>query len=164
MATTTTHPATTTTLQTQKCPEIPTYEQLRHTNLTEIETYFNKLYTEYNKASPSINSEAVTLNKYEEQLDILSEEMVNKLQDNLTATIEQHNTYTAKQKEVEDNRDKLRQLKQSIKDETVMKDARKSSYNETHDYRESKSSWHTGYITLNVILLLINMAILIKLA
>ena len=158
MATTTTHPAS------QQCPEIPTYEQLRQTNLTEIETYFNKLYTEYNKASPSINSEAVTLNKYEEQLDILSEEMVNKLQENLTATIEQHNTYIAKQKEIEANRDKLRELKQAIKDETVMRDARKSSYDETLDYRESKSSWHTGYITLNVVLLLINMGILVKLA
>ena len=159
MATTTTiHPAT------QTCPEIPTYEQLRQTNLAEIETYFNKLYTEYNKASPSINSEAVTLNKYEEQLDILSEEMVNKLQENLTATIEQHNVYTAKQKEIEDNRDKLREIKQAVKDETVMRDARKSSYDETQDYRESKSSWHTGYITLNVILLLINMGILVKLA
>lgn len=152
------------TTTTQKCPEIPTYEQLRKTNLAEIETYFNKLYTEYNKASPSINSEAVTLNKYEEQLDILSEEMVNKLQENLIATIEQHKTYTDKLNEIEDNRDKLRQLKQAVKDETVMRDARQSSYNETQDYRESKSSWHTGYITLNIILLLINIAILIKLA
>ena len=159
MSTTTTHPATTTK---QSCPEIPTYEQLRQSNLNDIETYFNKLYTEYNKASPVIDSEAVTLNKYEEQLDLLSEEMVNKLQDNLTATIEQHNVYTAKLKEIDDNRDKLRELKRVVKEETTMRDARKSSYGETQNYSDSKGNWHTGYILINVVLLLINIILLIK--
>ncbi len=160
MSTTTTHPAT--TAAKQSCPEIPTYEQLRQSNLNDIETYFNKLYTEYNKASPVIDSETVTLNKYESQLDLLSEEMVNKLQDNLTATIEQHNVYTAKLKEIEDNRDKLRELKRVVKDETTMRDARESSYGETQIYSDSKENWHTGYILINVALLLINIFILIK--
>ena len=155
MATSTTNPAT--------CPEIPTYEKLRQDNLKEIETYFNSLYTEYNKFRPSVEADVAKLNKYQEQLDILSEEMVNKLQENLTATIEQHNIYTQKQKEVDTNRTQLRQLKQAVKDETVTRDARGASYTETQQYRNSKQIWHRGYLGINIVLLLVNLFIIMRL-
>lgn len=162
---TTTTPAITQPLATSpdKCPEILTYEQLRQSNLKEIETYFNNLYTEYNKFKPAVEKDAAGLNKYEEQLDLLSEEMVNKLQDNLTATIEQHNIYIAKQKEVDENRAQLRLLKQSVKDETITRDARNASFNETQTYRETKTSWHYSYMAINIIILLINLVMLAKL-
>jgi chromosome segregation ATPase len=96
------------------------------------------------------------MNKYEEQLDTLSEQMVNKLQENLTATIEQHNIYTAKLKEIEENRANLKLLKQSVKDESVTRRARESTYDDTLKSRENKELWHRGYLIGNIILLLLN--------
>ena len=81
--------------------------------------------------------------------------MVNKLQDNLTATIDQHNTYMMKRKEINDNREKLRSLKQAIRDKTATKEASHASFEETQTYRESNQKWHMGYLIFNVIMLLI---------
>ncbi len=157
--TTSTMTITTTIPQTTKsdsCDKIPTYEELRQQNLKEISTYFDTLYGEYNKFSPSISRDVTAMNKYEGQLDILSEQMVNKLQENLTATIEQHNIYTAKLKEIEENRANLKLLKQSVKDETVTRRARESTYDDTLKSREGKELWHRGYLIGNIILLLLN--------
>lgn len=160
MTTTTSTMAITTTVpQTTKsggCDKMPTYEELRQQNLKEIATYFDTLYGEYNKFSPSVTRDVTAMNKYEEQLDTLSEQMVNKLQENLTATIEQHNIYTAKLKEIEDNRANLKLLKQSVKDESVTSKARESTYDDTLKSRENKELWHRGYLIGNIILLLLN--------
>lgn len=151
--TTTTIPQTTTT---NSCDKILTYEELRQQNLKELSTYFDTLYGEYNKFSPTITRDVTAMNKYEEQLDTLSEQMVNKLQENLTATIEQHNIYTAKLKEIEENKANLKLLKQAVKDETVTRNARESTYDDTVKSREYKQLWHRGYLIGNIILLLIN--------
>jgi proline dehydrogenase len=145
----------------EKCPELPSYEAVRQANLAEIETYFNSLYGEYSKYSPTTDAPKVI--GYEQQLDILSKELVNKLQDNLTATVEQHNIYMTKKKEVEDNRIKLRELKQAVKDGTITQSARQASYTETAELRSTNKQWHTGYAAINVILLLINLGIAVYL-
>lgn len=138
------------------CDKMPTYEELRQQNLKEISTYFDTLYGEYNKFSPTITRDVTAMNKYEEQLDTLSEQMINKLQENLTATIEQHNIYTAKLKELEENRANLKLLKQSVNDEDVTRKARESTYVDTLKSREHKQLWHRGYLIGNIILLLLN--------
>lgn len=138
------------------CDKMPTYEELRQQNLKEISTYFDTLYGEYNKFSPSITRDITAMNKYEDQLDTLSEQMVNKLQENLTATIEQHNIYTAKLKELDENNANLKLLKQSVKDESVTRKARESTYDDTLKSREHKELWHRGYLIGNIILLLLN--------
>ena len=153
ITTTSTVPQTT---KSDSCDKMPTYEQLRQQNLKEISTYFDTLYGEYNKFSPSITRDVTAMNKYEELLDTLSEQMVNKLQENLTATIEQHNIYTAKLKEVDENRANLKLLKQSVKDESVTRKARESTYDDTLKSREHKELWHRGYLIGNIVLLLLN--------
>jgi chromosome segregation ATPase len=159
MTTTTSTTAITTVPLTTKlgsCDKMPTYEELRQQNLKEIATYFDTLYGEYNKFSPSITRDVTAMNKYEAQLDTLSEQMVNKLQENLTATIEQHNIYTAKLKEIEENRANLKLLKQTVKDESVTRKARESTYDDTLKSRENKELWHHGYLIGNIVLLLLN--------
>jgi chromosome segregation ATPase len=159
MTTTTSTTAITTVPLTTKsgsCDKMPTYEELRQQNLKEIATYFDTLYGEYNKFSPSITRDVTAMNKYEAQLDTLSEQMVNKLQENLTATIEQHNIYTAKLKEIEENRANLKLLKQTVKDESVTRKARESTYDDTLKSRENKELWHRGYLIGNIVLLLLN--------
>lgn len=159
MTTTTSTMAITTNPQTTKsdsCDKMPTYEELRQQNLKEIATYFDTLYGEYNKFSPSIARDVTAINKYEEQLDTLSEQMVNKLQENLTATIEQHNIYTAKLKELDENRANLKLLKQSVKDKSVTSKARESTYDDTLKSRENKELWNRGNLIGNIVLLLFN--------
>lgn len=150
--------ATTTIPLTTKaaCDKIPTYEELRQQNLKEISSYFESLYGEYNKFSPTIDRDVAAMNKYEEQLDAMSEQMINKLQENLTATIEQHNIYTAKLKEIEENRANLKLLKQAVKDEDTTSRARESTYNDTYKVRERKELWQRGYLIGNIILLILN--------
>lgn len=141
---------------TNGCDKMPTYEELRQQNLKDISKYFDTLYGEYNKFSPSITRDVTAMNKYEEQLDTLSEQMINKLQENLTATIEQHNIYTAKLKEIEENKSNLKLLKQAVKDEAVTSKARESTYDDTLKSRENKQLWHRGYLIGNIILLILN--------
>lgn len=153
----TTMPQTTNYSQSSDgCAAQPTYEELRQQNLKEVATYFDTLYGEYNKFSPSISRDVTAMNKYEEQLDTLSEQMVNKLQENLTATIEQHNIYTAKLKELDENRANIKLLRQSVKDETVTHNARESTYNDTLKSREGHELWYRSYLIGNVVLLLLN--------
>lgn len=144
------------TTNMSECAKMPTYEELRQKNLSEIAGYFDTLYGEYNKFSPTVNRDVTAMNKYEEQLDKLSEQMVNKLQENLTATIEQHNIYTAKLNELDENRANLKLLKQSVKDEYVTSKARESTYDDTLKSRETKELWHRGYLIGNILLLLLN--------
>jgi hydroxymethylglutaryl-CoA reductase len=144
-----------TTTSTQ-CEKIPTYDELREQNLKEISAYFESLYGEYTKYSPTIERDVTAMNKYEEQLDAMGEQMINKLQENLTATIEQHNIYTAKLKEIEENRENLKLLKQAVKDEDVTSKARESTYNDTQESRKHKELWHRGYLIGNIVLLILN--------
>lgn len=147
------------------CPVIPTYTELRKSNLEKINKFYSDTLKDYEglstSASPSNLPKLVS--SYNNQLTEINKDLTRQLQAGLDGLAEQYETLKAKNKQYEDNYATIKDLKQAIKDREVEVSAKTKSAVETSQLTESKRTLHMVFMGLNVTLLLLNIGILVYL-
>lgn len=155
MSTSSTTPLTT-------CPPIPDYSTLRKQNLAQIEKYYNELLKDYSGyASNNMASAQNMLANYHNQLNAAAEALLNNLNTTIDLVADQHTTIQENTSLVQQNRNRLAQLKSDIKKLSNETDAREQNAKDTRKSTKYTGYWHKGFLAINVILLLAAIGILI---
>lgn len=149
-------------MSTTTCPPIPDYQTLRKENLSKIQKYYSELLNDYSGLGSSDMTAAQPLiNSYNTQLNTAAKELVNNLNKTIDLVSEQHTNLEENNNLVVANRQRLSQLKKDIKSAVSENEARHKNSQDTINTTRALGYWHTGYLIINILLLLAAVGILI---
>jgi predicted phage tail protein len=151
-------------MSTTTCPSIPDYQTLRKQNLAKIQKYYSELLNDYSGlAGNDMNNTQNQIANYNTQLNTAAKELVNNLNKTLDLIVEQKANLDDNTNLVVANRQRLAQLKKEIKNLTAENEARRQNTLDTQTSTQTMSYWHTGYLWVNILLLIISIGIIISL-
>ncbi len=151
-------------MSTTTCPPIPDYQTLRKENLSKIQKYYSELLSGYSGLGNNDMTNAQNLiANYNSQLNTAAKELVNNLNKTIDLVIEQQTNLDNNNNLVVANRQRLSQLKKDIKNLTSENEARRQNTQDTQLSTQNIAYWHTGYLWVNILLLITAIAIIIAL-
>ena len=151
-------------MSTTICPPIPDYQTLRKENLAKIQKYYSELLSSYSGlASSDMTNAQNQIANYNSQLNTAAKELVNNLNKTIDLVIEQHTNLDDNNNLVVANRQRLSQLKKETKSLTAENEARRQNALDTQTSTQTMAYWHTGYLWVNILLLIASIAIIISL-
>jgi predicted ribosome quality control (RQC) complex YloA/Tae2 family protein len=149
-------------MSTTTCPAIPDYQTLRKENLAKIQTYYSELLNDYSGLGGSDMTAAQPLvNSYNTQLNTAAKELVDNLNKTIDLVAEQQKNLDENNSLVVANRQRIQQLKKDIKSAAAQNEARHKNSIDTINRTKELGYWHTGYLIINILLLLAAVGIII---
>lgn len=151
-------------MSTTTCPPLPDYLTLRKANLQKIQEYYNELLNDYSGLKGDNLSNAQNLvGTYHTQLNAAAKGLVENLNNTIDLVAEQQTNLDDNKSLVVANRQRLTQLKKSIKNLTVENEARRKNTSDTHNDTIVTNYWHIGFLIINILLLVISIGLIIQL-
>ena len=150
-------------MSTTTCPPIPDYQTLRKDNLSKIQKYYSELLNDYSGLGSSSDMTAAQplINSYNTQLNTAAKALVDNLNKTIDLVSEQHSNLEENNNLAVANRQRLSQLKKNIKSAVSENEARHKNSLDTINTTRQLGYWHTGYLIINILLLLAAVGILI---
>tara|TARA_Y100000389_G_C17402654_1_gene486222 strand:- start:540 stop:1001 length:462 start_codon:yes stop_codon:yes gene_type:complete len=144
-----------------KCNSLPSYEDQRKELMEKINTTYESIFSNYQQLSTTNERDNLPIQKQEEKLEDLTEDLLNQLQRSVGIIIEQHKILEDKNEEYKKNKQNIAKHEQDIKDFSNSKKAREDSHLSTLQDVKNLKFRHNVYLVINVLLLLVSVGLLV---
>lgn len=144
-----------------KCNSLPSYEDQRKELMEKINTTYESIFSNYQQLSTTNERDNLPIQKQEEKLEELTEDLLNQLQRSVGIIIEQHKILEDKNEEYKKNKQNIAKYEQDIKDFSNSKKAREDSHLSTLQDVKNLKFRHNVYLVINVLLLLVSVGLLV---
>jgi hypothetical protein len=135
------------------CPNLKTYNEVRMEKLEKINKYHTQeLLNKYNQFTGQTDNDVVMKQNYKQQMEKLNKEMLDMLSSDVNLLLEQHEELETKTREVNNNKELLKDLKMKIENERVSSDARKQNTSQMLLLEKNHRFQHNLYFYGNIVI------------
>jgi len=142
------------------CPNLKPYQDVRNDKLSSINKYLTELLDNYDNYPGTDPDNTKMRQQYKAQLDKLNNEMIKILNEDTALLLEQNDELNQKTKQVNDNTDFIKQLKEKIELEKTSNAAREKSEKDMYNIYEKQNKYHNVKYYLNILVFLIFLSLL----